>query len=197
MLSPQLHATARAWQRQGDDEMTDSWRPMLSRDLTEVVRLADAVHADFPEDRAVFADRLRHFPAGCFVCADGSGRMLGYCISHPWPEGPPPALNRLLGATPEAPDSYFIHDLALAPETRRKGLGALLLPRLLRIGRELGLARASLVAVGGSAPFWQRMGFAASTDESVQAYVGKAYAEDAIHMVRPLDGVGGSGLPGL
>ena len=45
----------------------------------------------------VFAERLRLWPAGCFVCADGGGGIIGYAVSHPWRRDDAPALDALLG----------------------------------------------------------------------------------------------------
>jgi len=38
------------------------WRPMLAADLPHVKALADAVHTAYPEDAAIFAERLRLIP---------------------------------------------------------------------------------------------------------------------------------------
>lgn len=43
------------------------WRPMTATDLPAVKALADLIHVAYPEDEAVFADRLAHHPPGCFV----------------------------------------------------------------------------------------------------------------------------------
>lgn len=162
---------------------------MAASDLPAVAALAEAIHTDFPEDLAVFGDKLAHFPNGCFVLAGSGGQINGYCFSHPWRLGRPPALNQTLGGLPTLPETFFIHDLAIVPGLRGTGAAGRLVPRLLSIARRSGIGHASLVAVHGSAPFWQRMGFAVSPDQVAQSYAHAAYAPDAVYMVRPISRV--------
>ena len=61
-----------------------AWSPMTEGDLASVDRIADLVHVDYPEDSAVFADRLSVFPDGCFTLHGGDGAALGYALTHPW-----------------------------------------------------------------------------------------------------------------
>ena len=64
-----------------------AWRRMAPADLPAVMEIAAVVHPDYPEDEAVFAERLRLAPSGCHVLADLAGALLGYLVSHPWPAG--------------------------------------------------------------------------------------------------------------
>src|SRR5919202_5646322 len=96
--------------------MTRAWRPAAVEDVAGISAVAAAVHPSHPERDAVFAERLRLFPDGCRVLADG-GRG-GDLLSHPWLLGRPPALDTLIHALPARPDTYYIHDLALRPERR-------------------------------------------------------------------------------
>ena len=41
------------------------WRPMTTTDTASVSAIADRVHASYPEDDAVFLERLRLYPEGC------------------------------------------------------------------------------------------------------------------------------------
>ena len=75
------------------------------------------------------------------------------------PPGTLPALNMLLGAIPEAADTYYLHDLALLPAARGTGAAAMIVGDILRHARARGFAHASLVAVNGSLPFWYKHGF--------------------------------------
>lgn len=134
------------------------WRPMAPSDLPAVGAMAAAIHPGYPEDDAVFAERLALHPAGCRLLAAGE-HAAGYVISHPW-RGAPPALDTLLGSVPADADHYYIHDLALLPASRGTGAAAAIVGDLRRHARSLGLARLSLVAVNGSGPFWRRQGFA-------------------------------------
>jgi N-acetylglutamate synthase-like GNAT family acetyltransferase len=58
------------------------------------------------------------------------------------------------------PDCYYIHDLCVLPWAQGAGVGGALCERVLHVARTLGLESTFLVAVQGSAPFWQRSGFA-------------------------------------
>ena len=110
----------------------------------------------------------------------------GYCFSHPWIAGVPPALDTLLGALPERPDVYFIHDVAVEAFLRRGNLASALVPRLIEIARGLPAERVTLVAVSGSAPFWTRMGFRRSQDETAQTEARAKYGAGAVQMERVL-----------
>ncbi len=61
-----------------------TWVPMTAQELADVDRIADVVHVDYPEDSAVFADRFRVFPAGCFTLRSAGGEAFGYALTHPW-----------------------------------------------------------------------------------------------------------------
>lgn len=131
---------------------------MSEADLPAVLAIANEVHPSFPEDAAVFAERLQLYPAGCLVFSTKDG-IAGYVVSHPWRAKDPPPLNSRLDALPVRPETYYIHDIALLPELRGTGAAALAVALLVaRAGREK-LATASLVAVNNSAGFWVRHGF--------------------------------------
>jgi len=136
-----------------------AWRPMQDADLTEVNSIADLVHPDFPESAAIPAERLRLYPAGCLVL-DHDGVLLGYAISHPWHAGTPPALDILLGALPDTPAIYYIHDLALLPMARGTGAAGEAVRLMLAQTAKVGLTLVILVAVNNSVAFWQREAFA-------------------------------------
>lgn len=161
--------------------MPADWRAMRAGDLPAVEAVAQAIHVDYPEDDAVFAERLRLCPEGCLVL-DGPAGIVGYLISHPWRLGDPPALDTLLGALPAAPDTWYIHDLALAPAARGSGAAGRVVERAVALAAKLGSL--SLISVGGSGPFWRRQGFA-----EAPAPAGKlgSYGAGAAYMVRRLE----------
>lgn len=146
------------------------WRPMRASDLAAVEVLGNAVHTAYYERPEVFAERLALAPETCFVLA---GREIqGYLIAHPW-SGPPPALDTLLGALP-APDHLYLHDLALAQAVRGQGHPQAILARL--------PGPIALIAVGGTAPFWQSQGFA---PVPISAAKLASYGAGAVYMRRP------------
>lgn len=166
--------------------MTSGWRPMRPDDLPAVEAIAEQVHEDYPEDPAIFAERLRLWPEGCLIYEGEDGAPIAYVLSHPAHAFAPPPLNTLLGALPERPTTYYIHDLALLPQTRGQGAGSEAVRILLEGARRAGCPDASLVAVNGSTGFWSRQGFAPVEDPALGAKL-RSYDEDACYMVRVLD----------
>ncbi|WP_264713715.1 GNAT family N-acetyltransferase [Limobrevibacterium gyesilva] len=152
---------------------------MTQDDLPDVARIADAVHPDHPEDISIFAERLRLHPAGCFVL-DGAA---GYLVSHPWRALDPPALNHLLGALPAAPDTYYLHDIALLPRARGTGAAAAIVRAIIGHAAAAGLPGVSLIAVGASAPFWEAQGFIALDNPAMAAKLA-SYGTGSRYMVR-------------
>jgi hypothetical protein len=160
------------------------WRAMTAADLADVQAIADSVHLSYPERPAVFAERLRLHPQGCFVLVDAAKSVVGYTVSHPW-DGPPPALDTLLQALPPAPTTLHIHDVALLPPVRGRNAVVDILARLADQTRRRRLPSLALVAVGGTAPLWQHLGFRAREDAAFAAKLA-SYGEDASYMVRSL-----------
>jgi ribosomal protein S18 acetylase RimI-like enzyme len=158
------------------------WRSMTEADLPAVSALADLIHPDYPEDDAVFAERLRLYPAGCHVLAR-DGTLQGYVVSHPWMDLDPPALNSLLGTLPVTASTFYIHDLALLSRARGSGAASAIVTHLVGRARAERLPNLSLVAVNGSAPFWRRQGFEAVRDRAVMDKL-RGYGEDAQFMMR-------------
>ncbi len=163
----------------GSEVRVKFWRLMTVADLSTVESLAARIHPAYPEDRAVFAERVRLFPAGCFL-AEEKGLPLGYGLSHPSLLGRSPPLNSLLGALPETPDCLYLHDLALLPEARRGGLGAALTLHLVSVAAQHGLDTLALTAVAGADSFWQKLGFRPREGAALTGY------GDAVYMLRPV-----------
>ena len=194
---------------------------MTPADLPALLGIADVVHPTYPEDRAVFEERLVLFPAGCLVLErhpllaspiegeghdgeaapskalplDGGGlgegeiprigRLIGYILSHPWTYAAPPALNSLLGALPNPPTTYYIHDIALLPEARGTGAANMVVRQLIALAEYLRLPNLSLVAVNNSVAFWRRHGFVLTPVASLDAKL-RSYDEEARFMVRAI-----------
>lgn len=149
--------------------------------MDTVARVGNGIHAAHPENPAALAERQRLFPAGCFVLESDHGTFAGYALSHPWLFSKPPALDSFLGALPAQPTTYYIHDVALLPETRGQGQAAVIVARLVAIARGLNLPDLSLIAVAGAHGFWARQGFVPySTPALVEKL--RSYGEDAQFM---------------
>ncbi len=154
------------------------WRPMTGDDLDQVMAIAALVHPGYPEDRAVFADRLALFPAGCLM-AQGDTPM-GYGVAHPGLLGQPPALNTLLGRLPQGADCLYLHDVALLPMARGQGLAGRIVGHLDHLARDLGLGCLALTSVSGSFDLWRHLGFVPRPCPAIASY------GDAHYMIRTI-----------
>lgn len=134
------------------------WRPMLDADLNAVSKLAANIYANLFESDFILQEKLRQFPGGCYIL-ENQGLFAGYVLSHPWLRFNPHPLDTPLGALPENPDTYYIHDLALAVSARGSGMAEEIIEEIVKIARSMNLAFISLVAVGGAEKFWQRQKF--------------------------------------
>jgi GNAT superfamily N-acetyltransferase len=161
-----------------------AWRPMTPADLDAVCAVADIVHPAYPEDRAVFEDRLGLYPPGCMVLDRGGG-LTAYVLSHPWRRGGPPRLNQRLAALPAGLDTYYIHDLALLPAARGAGAATRLVAMLVDHAAGNGFDSVSLVAVNDSAGFWRRCGFRPLPDPAIDQSL-MSYDPAACYMVRDI-----------
>ncbi|WHO40794.1 GNAT family N-acetyltransferase [Sphingobium sp. AP49] len=155
------------------------WRPMGRGDVAAVAAISDRVHGDYTEQPAIYDDRLRLYPAGCFLL-ERDGQALGYLITHPWAGDRPPALDRLIDRLPDAPDRYYLHDLALLPEARGTGAAAAAVDLIVAQARTAGFDRITLTAINGADAFWRRQDF---VDLPV---VADSYGADSVSMVRML-----------
>ncbi|MGW1839105.1 GNAT family N-acetyltransferase [Streptomyces sp. NPDC002067] len=155
-------------------------RQLADGDWDALTALEAATYAPLglSEGRAALRSRARVSPATCFAAETG-GRLAGYLLALPYPPHAHPRLTR-------AEDRAFVsrnlhlHDLVIAPPQRRRGLAGLLLERLTATAH--GYDQISLIAVGGSHPFWAAHGFTADPE----AAPGPDYGPDAVRMVRPL-----------
>ncbi len=134
------------------------WRRMHEADIPHVKKLADAVHKNYPEDEAIFAEKFKLYPEGCFSLIQDNA-LAGYIVSHPWRRGETPEINKLLGVLPQNPDTLYWHDIVIAPAFRGKGAVGKGIALVLAKAKADGFESVSGTAVSGTAKFWQRKGF--------------------------------------
>lgn len=158
------------------------WRAMRAADLAAVRAIAAAVHPAYPEDDAVFAERLALFPQGCLMLDRG-----GYVLAHPWRHAAPPALNTRLGVLPAAPEVLYLHDIALLPAARGQGMARAALGLLEAVAAAQRLGEIALVSVGEAGAFWAAQGFAAAALPELADKLA-SYDARAAYMRRPLAG---------
>ena len=157
---------------------------MRAFDIGDVIAIAAIVHPGYPEDDDVLEERLALYPDGCFIL-EMDGAAVGYLLSHPWVYGDPPKLNARLNALPDAPTTYYLHDIALLPEAQGQSAATTIAARLTEYAREKGFANISLCAVNRSAPFWQRQGFSLADVPGLDAKLA-SYGEDVRFMEKRL-----------
>jgi hypothetical protein len=90
------------------------------------------------------------FPAGCLAAdgeADDVGGLAACLVSHPLLRAAPPALCARLGALPDGADCPHLHDIAIAPRARGKGLVGAALDLFIPAAWAAGLPAITLVAV--------------------------------------------------
>ena len=163
-------------------KMTAQWRALYHSDLPDVQALAGRIHPSYPEDMAVFAQRLALCPAGCHgLPPEGGAAIAGYVLSHPWRLHAPPRLNTLLHGLPPDPDCWYIHDIAISPALRGQGAATRALDLVAHAARRAGLARLGLMATGQATGFWERQGFAPVPDSAGGA---ASYGDGAMLMSR-------------
>ena len=159
---------------------------MTKADLPQVMDIAAQVHPGYFESEAVFAERLALFAPGCLVAVQdgGDSTVLGYSIMHPARLGSPPPLDSLLHVLALDADVMHLHDVAMLPRARGAGLGRALIARMLDLMRHYRLGHATLVAVHGSAAYWQSAGFAAAHDATHEPKAQSAtYGDAAVYMI--------------
>jgi len=136
-------------------------RMMVAADIPAVLVIQAVCYTQItPESDASLHAKLSASPSTCLIASIGDAAV-GYLIALPWTFSSPPLLNAETCRLPLAPDCLYLHDLAVAPGARKFGTGRALVEACLTQLKELGLERASLVAVQNSAPYWARYGFRA------------------------------------
>ncbi|MBN9450688.1 MAG: GNAT family N-acetyltransferase [Bosea sp.] len=162
------------------------WRCMAPADMPAVMAIAAVVHPDYPEDEAIFVERLRLAPEGCHVLAASGGALQGYLVSHPWPADTVPALNSRLGRIPDGVANWYIHDLALLPAGRGSGAAVAIVTAIARHAAAAGHTSLALVAVNDSTGFWRRQGFREVHDPALDRKLA-SYDDAARYMRRELN----------
>ncbi len=116
----------------------------------------------YPLDAQENIDAMRcHWrlsPDTCRV-AERDCQIIGYALSHPWTLRRPPAINVIYDSLSSAPDSLYLHDVALSPHARGTGLATMLVNQVLAIADHRGLNACALISVQKSRRFWERFGF--------------------------------------
>ena len=117
------------------------------------------------------------------VPAEVGERPAGYVLSHPWSDIPP-ALDTPLEALPEHPRPIICTTWRCAAVARRIGAASHIVGALIKHATARGFPTMTLIAVNGSAGFWERHGFARRPPELAAKL--RSYEPTAKLMVKPL-----------
>lgn len=135
-------------------------RPLVTADLPDIVGIErESYPPELRESEAAFLSKMAVFRAGALGCWD-EAQLCGYAFALPWTAGALVGVAQIIDQLPPAPDVLYLHDMVVAPARRRMGVASRLFGEIRRLAGALHLPHLSLVAVQGSEPFWQRLGFA-------------------------------------
>ena len=156
-------------------------RTTLADDWPAIMRIqSDCYHQLEPEPLEVMSNKAELAPACCWVAEHG-GEVLGYLLCHPWRAHQPPPLSVSLSSL-AGDEEFYLHDLAVSPLARGRGIGQRLLETALEFACDQGYEHAGLVAVQDAPAFWRKQGFLpAATRKSLAEY-----GEGAVYMRLPL-----------
>ncbi|AVP56372.1 GNAT family N-acetyltransferase [Pulveribacter suum] len=162
-------------------------RPLAEADLPGLLAVQAACYgAAFVEDAQVYARRLAS-PAQCsLVLRAADGRVAAYGAAYRSRLGCVTPLHGDFRAV-QAPDTLYLHDLAVLPAHAGQGLAGALLASLLAQARAEGLRHTALVAVQGAQGFWARQGYAGQPlPGAAQRRHLRSYGAGALYMARLL-----------
>lgn len=145
----------------------------------------------FHEPELAFATKLAAAPEACWLALVDE-QPAAYLITLPMQtdetEGAlrlPTLSDTTVQPTASRPNWLYIHDMAVTTQNRGLGLSSLLFHQALDYAQSRGITRMALIAVQGSAPYWQALGFA--TDSQPAPHVAAklhTFGENAVFMTR-------------
>jgi ribosomal protein S18 acetylase RimI-like enzyme len=160
-------------------------RPLEPRDLPDLLAVQRACYGeDFIESAAVFARRLA-CPANCSLAVEQEGRLVAYLAAYRSVLGKVTPLHGDFEAVP-APDTLYLHDMAVHPALAGQGLARALLAPLLQSARTGGLRHTALVSVQDSQAYWARQGYARRALHGAAQQHLATYGSGAVYMAQVL-----------
>ena len=166
--------------------MTALPRPLAAQDLPGLLAVQQACYgAAFAESADVFARRLAS-PAQCSLVIVQAGEVVAYLAAYRSCLGKVTPLHGDFTAC-AAPDTLYLHDMAVLPHLAGQGLPQRLLQPLWEQAAAQGLRQSALVSVQGSEGYWQRHGYVAQPlHQPEQQQRLASYGEGAVYMARAL-----------
>jgi predicted N-acetyltransferase YhbS len=154
--------------------------PMAEADLDGVLAVQAACYPSAMQEGAdVVRARLRTSPDTVLVARDADG-VCAYLFAYPSRLG---KVTPLGGEFPvlQAPDTLYLHDLAVAPRAAGQGVARLLVDAML--ARAGGMRHSALVSVQDSRRFWESLGYLPAAGDAAAL---ATYPADALYMAKCL-----------
>jgi GNAT superfamily N-acetyltransferase len=151
-----------------------TFKPLKKENLDDIVQIQKACYMKpFWETKSSFENKLLRYPNGAFAISDENDTVIkGYIFFFPWIRKKEVPLEvetsdqlgenyggKATPIIPDNPDVMYIHDFALLPEMRGRGLGRKLMELVIRKAKGLKFKYIGLMSVQGSQKFWEKMGF--------------------------------------
>ena len=148
------------------------------------------VGTGFMESTEVFARRLAS-PVNCSLALLLDGALCAYLAAYHSVLGKvTPLHGDFEPPVGTAPDTLYLHDMAVLPGMAGQGLPQRLLQPLWEQAAARGLRQSALVSVQGSEGYWQRHGYVAQPlHQPEQQQRLASYGEGAVYMARTLQAI--------
>ncbi len=153
-------------------DMPPSIRRLLASDLPAVHALQALCYPQgYQEPVDAFAAKLMASPDTAWGVdhPEQTGVLLAYLFGLPIQGVRWPSLHAAHCPSPEGADGLYLHDLSLHPDARGQGWGQALVAQAMQWATAGGLQALRLIAVQGSVPYWQKLGFAPIPDDELRA----------------------------
>ena len=163
-------------------------RPLQTNDLPALMAVQRAAYGDgFMESTEVFARRLAS-PVNCSLALLLDGALCAYLAAYQSVQGKvTPLHGDFEPPVGTAPDTLYLHDMAVLPHLAGQGLARRLLQPLWEQATAHGLRQSALVSVQGSEGYWQRYGYVVQPlHQPEQQQRLASYGEGAVYMARAL-----------
>lgn len=129
-------------------------RPIQLLDFEEISDIGTNNYPDeYYESTESFISKVKGYPSGCFVCLLEE-KICGYIISFPYFLNEYYPIN-FIYENLDNTNCYYIHDLCVLPEHRKKGIAK----KLVETVSFHNYKKTALVAVGDSSSFWNKINF--------------------------------------
>lgn len=165
--------------------MTTKIRQMKRDDLPAIIDIQKQVFGkDLCETLEVFTNRFELF-GDYFKVATINDKAVGYMICFPYKLGEIPKNNKPFPSDLPAADCFYLHDIALLPESRGHGLAQALIEQAATSAKKLNFNQLLLVSVPQAGSFWDKQGFnEMNLENSELNKVLKSYGENSRLMTK-------------